>query len=679
VKSGGKWPFTDAISSVEISTTSTLGEPKTKWTKSDAYLELQGLRAIPVMQFSTAQRAYYNDQAESSAELALIEVDLTSMTSLTQKLRSLVSLTGLPATSPGIRIDLESLIDNSNHLFDSSPFLLQMSIRASICQSTTIEYGARRGSTFLRLANNELIKDGITSIAVYFTYFAKDDSTPFRLRLLHLIILLLSMVNDVDVQEISDLLESIFNLKADRGYLELLFLKFIPLVADTPKGFLQAVAFALEGHRLTGIADLESNSGQSHYWETCILQILDKGFLLPGSAPDLGRDKFSWMTKWPDGGYMSSQIFRNLQPTSIGPRTLVDLAFDELHIERTLYWRGVIMTNVIEYGIQAADYDQIKSMVPGRYLVQEACGSHAYLIIEERDVNSDILKAIRKINKSIAGLRKTPLIERLPPDCQWSGKLQQISAQIDKHVLALNFKLNRKDVYRIDASRAMSQDIREASEIIDQILRQLADNKVPLTEIHLSLREAIADLMLARQAREKVVGADDFKLNSNPISEVLQEPSISSPSIKRHWSEYKAWFEGVNTRLHIEAFRSVVSNVAWLSSHKARMSLYGFETEYVVTTLAPFNESASTYSELDDTPATLEGTPAYEAVHEGYSAILAGQYLIMADRLDKGKGDSGEFRMRNYLRVVKTEIPNAYYGDERSLEIKGHKVLSIFR
>ena len=64
---------------------------------------------------------------------------------------------------------------------------------------------------------------------------------------------------------------------------------------------------------------------------------------------------------------------------------------------------------------------------------------------------------------------------------------------------------------------------------------------------------------------------------------------------------------------------------------------------------------------------------------KGYSAILAGQYLIMADRLDKGKGDSGEFRMRNYLRVVKTEIPNAYYGDERSLEIKGHKVLSIFR
>jgi hypothetical protein len=75
--------------------------------------------------------------------------------------------------------------------------------------------------------------------------------------------------------------------------------------------------------------------------------------------------------------------------------------------------------------------------------------------------------------------------------------------------------------------------------------------------------------------------------------------------------------------------------VVWLSSHKARVSLYGFETEYVVTTLAPFNESASTYSELDDTPATLESTPAYEAVHEGHSAILAGQYLIMADRLGK--------------------------------------------
>ncbi len=109
----------------------------------------------------------------------------------------------------------------------------------------------------------------------------------------------------------------------------------------------------------------------------------------------------------------------------------------------------------------------------------------------------------------------------------------------------------------------MSQDIREASEIIDQILRQLADNKVPLTEIHPSLREAIADLMLARQAREKVVGADDFNLNSNPISEVLQEPSISSPSIKRKWSEYKAWFEGVDTRLPIEAFRSVVSSRTW--------------------------------------------------------------------------------------------------------------------
>jgi len=50
----------------------------------------------------------------------------------------------------------------------------------------------------------------------------------------------------------------------------------------------------------------------------------------------------------------------------------------------------------------------------------------------------------------------------------------------------------------------------------------------------------------------------------------------------------------------------------------------------------------------------------------------------MADRLDEGNSDRGEFRMRNYLKVLKTENMNSYDGDERSLDVKGSKVLSIF-
>ena len=667
---------TKTTNSVDNFMTSSLGK-KRPMTSSRSKSELADLRIMPHLRYDNDQQAFYIDQTRSYPELALVEVDLSSATSLVQKLRTLGSLQSVHATAPRIRADLESLVEHSNFLFDNRPALLDLAVRASICQAKTIQYGARRGSDFQIIATNDLIKEGIVSIATFFTHLARDESTPFRSRLLYAVLLLLSMVGDVDLHEISDVLESTYNLEADRAYLELLFLKFLPREASTPKAFLQYVSFFMVGPQSTDMMDLDTHIGQSHCWDACLLQVLDRGFLLPASTLDLGRDNFSWISKWPEGGYKSSEIFKNLQSTASGPRALFDLAFDELHLERKLWWKSVIMTGGREYSIQATDCEKITSMVPGRYLGQETSGSYAYLVIEEQDLNSDTFKAMKKINKAIAELRKKSITEQPPPACQWSGKLQQTSAVIEKKVLALNFKLNGKDVYRNNAARAMSQDTREATESINKILGQLAQTKHLCLEIRQTLREAVADLELARQARAQVVVADEFDLNSNPISKLLTEPSVAPLSVKSHWSEYKAWFEGVNTRLHIEALRSVVLDVKWLASHTAQVSLHGFETEYVVTTLAPFPEVVSTGSEFDDIPTTLEGTPAYEAVHAGYYAILAGQYLIMADRLDKGYSGRGEVRMRNYLRILKTEITNSYDGDEGSLA-KGSKVLSIF-
>jgi hypothetical protein len=58
--------------------------------------------------------------------------------------------------------------------------------------------------------------EAIISLEPHFAHWAKEGSSQFRSRFLKLVILLLFLVSDIHLGEISSLLKSAYNLKANR-------------------------------------------------------------------------------------------------------------------------------------------------------------------------------------------------------------------------------------------------------------------------------------------------------------------------------------------------------------------------------------------------------------------------------------------------------------------------------
>ena len=186
-----------------------------------------------------------------------------------------------------------------------------------------------------------------------------------------MLVLLLSLLNNEDLRDIADFLESTYRLKADRIHLELLFLKVIPLVSINSKVFLKSMIPAIEGFPLN--QDYDNSSGHEHYcWDVFVRRILDQGYLLPGTVTDLGRDdEKSWIVKWPENGFKSTHVFHDLQYFGSNLRTVNEIAPIEFHPEASLAEVRTILTNGEEYTIVTSDLDRITCLTPGVYSVQE--------------------------------------------------------------------------------------------------------------------------------------------------------------------------------------------------------------------------------------------------------------------------------------------------------------------
>jgi hypothetical protein len=73
-------------------------------------------------------------------------------------------------------------------------------------------------------------------------------------------------------------------------------------------------------------------------------------------------------------------------------------------------------------------------MSPANYAMAEASMNIYEFFIEKR---TDTCKAVPKINKVIRDLNKTTLygLTNLPPEFQWSGNIQQVTAAINERLL----------------------------------------------------------------------------------------------------------------------------------------------------------------------------------------------------------------------------------------------------
>jgi hypothetical protein len=118
--------------------------------------------------------------------------------------------------------------------------------------SKNTRYGINTPEGFHTLTTSKGIQETISLSAAYFNSLdptSSEDKTQayIRPRFLQMVVLLLSLLNDDDLNDMSVFLETTYCLKAERKHLELLFLKVIPLMSINSMVFLKAMIPAFEG------------------------------------------------------------------------------------------------------------------------------------------------------------------------------------------------------------------------------------------------------------------------------------------------------------------------------------------------------------------------------------------------------------------------------------------------
>jgi hypothetical protein len=611
----------------------------------------------------------------------LIEVDGSSLLNLIINFTHLISRGESDMNPEETKTLLDTMMEDTRRLYVLSPVLFRMSTRSRIIRSKHTRYGINNRSMFRTITTSQGIKEIISLSAAYYIALDPDDNSDktqkhIRPRFLQMIVMLLSLLNDDDLADIADYLESSFQLKADRKNLEMLFLKVIPLRSINSKVFLSSLVPAFEEF------PLPINQTDSEAWDVFVQRIMTEGYLLPGTILDLGRENKSWIVKWPDEGFTSSQVFKNLQYAG-RLRTINNIPPISARSESIPKELTAIFTNGETYTISSTDLEHITILTPGKYNVQEASpGSQNYdLVITEYYINADLNETIRKSNALVRkfnnllttfirkGFRDKLLSHKnheIAPlnECESSGRITKSVVELNKEILAVAYKLEGRNITTRDTMSTMAQDIREIKSILYNINRRITEisNENPdMRWLHFEMNEITSHISHAERARHEV--AEEKVLLSEPIAK------IPIPEELEHvgdpiWFEYTAWNspQTGNSLMHLEAKRSHVDQVTWLSEIGIEVKLVRNNVKFYVTPLMPVLE-----------------TEREDLIRQGDIAVLAGKYMIIAEPVEGAEEEGSPLYMVNYLRITSMEeIAITRRGSNRAQKMSSN-VISLFR
>lgn len=617
----------------------------------------------------------------------LVEVDWSSLWDLMVNYRNLIAGGGPHMTFEETRALLETMIEDARRLCIRSPILFRMSTRVRIINSENTRYGINHGPSFRTLTTSKGIKEIISLSAAYYNSLdptGNDDSTQkdIKPRFLQMVVLLLSLLNNEDLAEIKDFLEATYKLKADRRDIELLILKVIPLLSINPRVFLNALVPAIDGFPLdSGNTNIDEN--HSHIWNIFIKRILEDGYLLPGTVDDLGRDFLSWIVQWPENGFKSTSIFNTLQYAG-RLRTINNIPPVEIYPGSDCTELTIVMTDDSKYVISPKDLDNIIFMTPGRYPVQEtAGGKRCYdLMIQETLLNGELYQAIKmtneivkKVNQWLANskrggnvmsklVRKRSDHQPFLNDVRGSGRLVEVFANLNQATLAITYKAEGRKVSRIDAVQSMARDIRQLCAFISHIEQRgdMADHSflsVEKRELKQSLDQVKAQINLTEQSRMRI-GLDQ-ELSNEPVAKCLYPEGVKFNN-GDVWNGYKAWCQEHNGYLHVEAIKSTVVGVKWLTGEVIELSLHQQPSKLFVTPLKPVPEGHQN-----------------DEVRVGDIAMLLGQYVALGEWNESSSGPNAAFSMINYLRIVSVEEHNQSRRGKNRKQESDAKVVCRFK
>jgi hypothetical protein len=602
---------------------------------------------------------------EFDIESTLIEVDHRSMMNLLVRYHLLIQRTGPDLDAEETNNLLEIMMEDVRRLCHRSPVLFRMSTRKRIISSRNIRYGVNSGRQFTTLTTSQGIQEIIGYSAAYYNTLKDPLAQSFtRPRFLQMLVLLLSLLNDMDLSEIREFVEQTYKFKADRPSLELLLLKVLPLQSINPKVFLSSLVPAYEGY--TPRSEPRNFDDFKHQWDTFAMSVQDKSYLIPGTVKRLGRSNLSWVVDWPSQGFKDSSILAHLQ--------FADPYWETFnYVPRVESYRGdndakelmVLMTNTKNYRIRTVDYERIIRLTPNVYTIQSASENDRYLDMEVREIwlNQATREAVKEINSLIKTVnsflagpslrRQSSIISRrlinrrgdndisLMNECSYSGRLTKHVALLENDKLAIAYKLEGQKITLTDALSVMNQDNREIHGVVNYYASRLQrnPNRFDQNDVRL-VREKlsrVSQLIETADATRRSI-RDDPTLDDEPISKVIQPAGDRSLDVPK-WYPYKTWASG-HGHLSVDAQNSAVADVEWLSDEIVKVRLEGFPGH-----------------EFDLTPLeSIERSKRVDQVREGDLAILAGHYMIIAERDDLDSGGYGAY-CTNYLKIMSVTLP----------------------
>ena len=582
-------------------------------------------------------------------EATLIEVDGTSLLGLMTNYRYMISRGGPHMSFEENRSLLETMIEDARRLCVRSPVLFRMSTRSRIINSKNTRYGIDHFDIFRTITTSTGIKEIIRISAAYYDALDPEGSNDMnqkyiRPRFLQMLTLLLLFLNDDDLRDISTFLEATYRIKANRPHIEMLLLKVIPLMSINSRIFLEALVSTVEGFELYEPA---SETRQVTFWDKFVQRILHLGYVLPGSIEQLGRETDSWIIKWPEHGFKSSDIFKHLQYAGDSLRTINDIAPVDLHPEKSFTKLPVHMANDKDYVLDSRDIEGITLMNTGQYIINDA-GTSSRTIdfrIQEIQINSNLEQAIAKINGILDELNKMlalprkrfPLSRGRPSNTtllnnfEGSGRITKHVALLDQELIATAFKVEGRKITKMDAFRKITRDESNLDVLVKDLERRAEDFNRNDSSRTKAFTEIKGLLDLAREQRRRVVNEHDYP--DEPISQVLF-PNGQGLGMQGIWYDYRASYREMERHLHLVAKMAKVTGVRWRQPSIVEISLQGHTSIYLARPLAE------------------SGFDPGDEIREGDVAALVGQYLLIAEIL----GQDGAFMSAtNYLRITGVE------------------------
>jgi hypothetical protein len=644
----------------------------------------------------------------------LIEVDASSLMDLIQRFSVLLQNSNMQK-SVVLRAQLEEIMEKSRTFFARSPILFRMTTRLKIDYAADIRYGINDDDTkFMCMSNSVGIQRIISATASFYNSLNAADMEEVRTHFLQVLVLLLSLLAPQDLNELQNFLKATYSLNITRPHLQVTILKTIPLESINSEVFMASLYPAVTGYAIPLPAPDPAIS-----WRTVLVELARLGYLLPATVDELGHSDHSWVKKWSETGYRSSEVFSRIQyhgDSNIGFNQLYPMNMghdpdedEEMTVFLNYFWGQPFI-------IKAVDYMPISTLETGRYSVTRSGEDSSTMVL---DIKSEFLctsinTAIDIVNRLLqdynrkqpnSGSRKKLTKMRRATNRMDSEILsQEVEAMpiITRHeawleedgkgtMIAVAWKRDGKFVARHNMVWHMRRPTQRISKLLEYVLNHSDGvynksnaNYRNITQLIADHERIITRENSTRKAPDKPTykallnygeGMADserkwFKYTSEYLSEgpfahsgprtnSFHQPSAAGPAGRGNYGN------GIGIgRLHVTAQRDTVRSVKWMADDtQAEVTLDTIPIKLVVATLRP---------------SLL--IPRDDELVVGDLVVLVGHYLIVTPFNPETSVEhrSGIFEMTNWLEILRTEEAVVSFRGRNKAKVVAQAV-SIFK